>query len=310
MQPGALPGAWPGAWPESLPGVVAGAWRLLEWQFSAEQALRWLDERLALGVTAFDLADVFGDARVEALFGRALALQAGLRQRLQIVCTVGLRQGNAQRPLPSLPHGKADAVSVQADVLRLLAALSTERIDLLLLQCPHPLPDAAALDALAQLLQRLQRQGSVGAVGASHWPAAALAALHQRVPLAAHQVECSLLQPAALADGTLAQGAALGLAAMAWSPLAGGRLVNGKDNAAQAMRAVLGRLADDTGLAPVTLACAWLNGLPGRPRAVIGARRPELVQQALAARAVRLDREQRAALDTAAGLNPVRPAGA
>ncbi|EHR70843.1 putative oxidoreductase [Burkholderiales bacterium JOSHI_001] len=291
-----------------LPGVLAGAWRLLEWQFSAEQTLRWVEERLDLGVNAFDLADVHGDARVEALFGRALALRPGLRQRLQIVCTAGLRRGNAQLALPTLPDGVADAASVHADVQRLLAALGTGRIDLLLLQWPRPAPDANALDALAALLQSLQRQGRVGAVGASHWPAAALEDLHQRVPLAAHQVACSLLHTTALADGTLARGAALGLAAMAWSPLAGGRLVNGQDDAALAMRTLLDALSRTTGLAPVTLACAWLQGLPGKPRALIGARRPGWVQQALAARAVELGPQVRQALDLAAGLNPAPPA--
>ena len=68
-----------------LSPVVAGAWRLADWGWSAAERLRWIEQCIELGVTAFDHADIYGDYRAQALFGEALALRPGLRERLQLV---------------------------------------------------------------------------------------------------------------------------------------------------------------------------------------------------------------------------------
>jgi predicted oxidoreductase len=63
----------------TLSRIVAGMWRMQEWQLTAQQRLRLIEQCLELGVSSFDHADIYGDYGVEALFGEALALQPGLR---------------------------------------------------------------------------------------------------------------------------------------------------------------------------------------------------------------------------------------
>ena len=54
-----------------LSPIVAGAWRMAEWGWSAQQRLRWVEQCMELGVTSFDHADLYGGYSVEGLFGAA-----------------------------------------------------------------------------------------------------------------------------------------------------------------------------------------------------------------------------------------------
>ena len=75
-----------------LSPIVAGAWRMADWGWNAQQRLRWIEQCVELGVTSFDHADIYGNYSVEALFGEALALApTSLRERLQIVSKCGIK---------------------------------------------------------------------------------------------------------------------------------------------------------------------------------------------------------------------------
>ena len=95
----------------------------------------------------------------------------------------------------------------------------------------------------------------------------------------------------ALADGTLAQCLDLGLQAMVWSPLGGGRLFSAEDAQAQRVRSVLADLAAEHGLSVATLAYAWLLRHPARPIPVTGSGRLQALQEAVAAQALVLPAE-------------------
>lgn len=60
-----------------LSPIVAGLWRLHEWGLDTAGTVRWIEDALALGITSFDHADIYGGYRVEALFGDALAAAPG-----------------------------------------------------------------------------------------------------------------------------------------------------------------------------------------------------------------------------------------
>lgn len=259
-----------------LSPIVAGAWRLPDWQWTPQQRLAWIAGNLAIGVTSFDHADTDGSDTVEQLFGEALALQPGLRRQLQLVSTLGLQA----------PPGGATAAVVQASVDRSLQALHTDHLDLLLLHGPA-LP--ADLDTLATACNALQHSGRVLQFGATNCSTAELARLHQRLPLAAHQFALSPLQQAALHDGVLGQCQALGLRPMAWAPLAGGRIFTGQDAVACRLRAVLQPMAADRGISVTTLVIAWLLQHPSAPLPILGSRRIGVATEALAARQLTLD---------------------
>jgi predicted oxidoreductase len=272
-----------------LSPVVAGTWRMHEWGWSAAERLAWIEQCVELGVTSFDHADIYGGYSVETLFGEALRLAApALRQRLQIVTKCGIRLVSPARPQHRLKSYDSSAAHLRASVEASLQALGVERIELLLIHRPDPLLDPAEV---AGAVQALQREGKLAHFGVSNHAPSQVALLHGVLPLTANQIELSPLHLQPLHDGTLDQCLALGIRPMAWSPLAGGRLFGGHDERERRVRAALEQVAAEHGVSTATAACAWILRHPSRPLPVTGTRRIEAMREAVAATAVRLDRE-------------------
>ena len=49
--------------------VIAGLWRIGDWNMNAQQRLGFTEQCLELGVTSFDQADIYGNYQAEAMFG-------------------------------------------------------------------------------------------------------------------------------------------------------------------------------------------------------------------------------------------------
>ena len=273
----------------SLSAIVAGAWRMASWQLDVPARVRWIEACLALGITSFDHADIYGDYQVEALFGEALAAAPGLRDRIQLVTKCGIRLVSAHRPAHARKSDDTSPAHVLASVERSLRALRTDRLDLLLLHRPDPLMDP---DALAETFRALRESGTVHHVGVSNHAPSQLALLHGRHPVVTNQVELSPRRLDALHDGTLDQCLSLGIRPMIWSPLAGGRLLTADDARAVRVRAALEALGRAHGVSAATVAFAWILRHPSRPVPITGSRRIEALREAAAALHVPLSAEE------------------
>lgn len=274
--------------PAHLSPIVAGVWRMGEWNWTPQQRLRWIEQCLERGITSFDHADIYGGYTVEALFGQALALSPGLRHRMQLVTKCGIKLVHAQRPAHRVKSYDTSAAHVVASVDNSLRALGTDHLDLLLIHRPDALANP---QELAQTFEHLHRQGKVRSFGVSNHSVSQFALLHRQHPLATNQIECSVLQMKALADGTLDQCLDLGIRPMVWSPLGGGRLFTGQDEQASRVRWVLQRLAAECGATPATMALAWLLRHPSRPIPITGSQRLQALDEAVAALSIRLSAE-------------------
>ncbi|MFM2056294.1 MAG: hypothetical protein RLY71_679 [Pseudomonadota bacterium] len=272
----------------SLSPLIAGCWRLSEWHWTPAERLRWIEQCLERGVSSFDHADIYGGYTVEALFGEALALAPGLRQRLQLISKCGIRLVHPNRPGHRVKSYDTSAAHITASVEQSLRLLGTDHLDLLLIHRPDPLLQPAEV---AEAVTRLQAAGKLGGFGVSNFTPTQFALLNQVIPLATNQIELHPLHLAPLHDGTLDQLLGLGLRPMIWSPLAGGRLFTGDDAAAQRVRAVLQAVAQRLGSTPATVAYAWLLRHPSRPLPIVGSRRLEALDEALAAQQLVLDAE-------------------
>jgi predicted oxidoreductase len=101
-------------------------------------------------------------------------------------------------------------------------------------------------------------------------------------------------------DGTLDQCQAADVHPMAWSPLAGGRLLSGTDEASVRTREALARIGAEYGASVDRMALAWVAMLPSRPQIVIGTNQPARIRDAAAAANLKLSREHWYALWEAA----------
>ncbi len=270
-----------------LSPIVAGAWRMADWGWNAQQRLRWIEQCAELGVTSFDHADIYGNYGVEALFGEALALApTSLRERLQIVSKCGIKLVAPARPEHRIKHYDSSAAHIVASAEASLRALRVERLELLLIHRPDALMDA---DEVALAFEALRAAGKVAHFGVSNFTPAQFELLASRTPLVTNQIELHPLQRAPLADGTLDQLQRLRIRPMIWSPLAGGALLTGQGEAERRVQAALARIAQRHGCASATIAFAWLLRLPSRPVPVSGSHRIEALREALDALRITLD---------------------
>lgn len=270
--------------------LIAGLWRLDSWARDAAASASWAGACLDLGFTTFDLADIYGDHRCEELFGDALASDPTLRDRMQLISKCNIRFPSENRPGASIHHYDSSALHIVDSVERSLTKLRTDRLDALLLHRADPLLDP---DEVADAFDELARSGKVLHFGVSNFSPAQveLLAARVRVPLVTHQVEASVLQLAPFHDGTFDQTQRLGLTALAWSPLGGGRLFAADDEQAQRVRAVLGEVAQRYGDAdPDTLAFAFLLRHPAQLHPITGSGRLERLRAAWAACELELSR--------------------
>jgi predicted oxidoreductase len=278
-----------------LSPIVAGAWRMAEWGWTPQQRLRWIEQAVELGITSFDHADIYGGYAVEGLFGEALALRPALRDGMQLVDKCGIKLVSPQRPTHRIKSYDTSRAHIVASVEASLRALRTDRLDLLLIHRPDALMDATEV---AETFAMLGKQGKVLEFGVSNflpWQFELLdAAMNSHgARLVTNQIELHPLRVEPLHDGTLDQAQRLARRPMIWSPLAGGQLIAEPpaNDAIRRVQEVLRRLAEVHGVAPATIAIAWLLRHPSRPIPVMGSRRIDVLREALAALAVSLDRE-------------------
>ena len=280
--------------------MVYGTWRLLSTQPTAQEINRRLNVCLELGITTVDTAEIYGLYEVEKALGEALALSPGLRDKLEIVTKAGIYVPCTYHPERRTAHYNATGARLVKSLDKSLRLLGTDRIDLFLVHRPDWLTRA---DDTAGGLNLLLRHGKIKAAGVSNYSASQFDLLNacMEKPLATNQIEFHLLHMEPVTDGTLHQCEKLGVLPMAWSPLAGGRLFNPENPAAQRLAAAAAGMAARYGGATLEqLAYAWIMAHPSCPLPVIGTNKIERMQSAAQADAIALEREDWYALWEAA----------
>ena len=268
-----------------------GAWRLLDAQHlrGPQDILRLAESFLELGITTVDHADVYGAYACEAAFGAALALDPGLRARMEIVTKCDIAAIAPSRPANRVKHYDTSAGYIIASAEASLSNLGIEQIDVLLLHRPDPLMDA---DDVAKAFTRLRADGKVRHFGVSNFTPSQFDLLQSRLdaPLVTNQVECSVLVGDAMSDGTLDQMQRLRRAPMLWSPL--GRLFTDENDQIRRVRGALATVGRRIGIDdPATVATAWLFRLPSNPVVVAGSMRTAHLASMAAATELVLDRQ-------------------
>ncbi|MCL4189504.1 MAG: aldo/keto reductase [Rhodobacteraceae bacterium] len=272
----------------TLSRIVYGMWRLAEDPDRSPARVRAkIEACLAAGITSIDQADVYGDHESQALLGAALAEDAGLRARLEIVTKCGVMAMTPRFPLRRVKHYDTSAGHIAVSVDGSLAAMGIEQIDLLLVHRPDPLMDHMET---GRALDDLVAGGKVRAVGVSNFRPHDFALLQSAMetPLVTNQIELGLMAPAGFLNGELAFLQERGLPPMAWSPLGGGRLFS---TAPVGLWAALRRVGAEQGVDAAAVALAWLLRHPAGILPVIGTGRPERIAGLADAMTVQIDRE-------------------
>lgn len=274
--------------PVSLSRLVYGMWRLGDDENTSPAHVQAkIESCLDQGITSFDQADIYGGYTAESILGGALKGNAALRDRMEIITKCDIVAPAGRYADKRVKYYDTSGAHLAASVEASLRDMATDRLDVLLIHRPDPLMDAdetgAALDALVA-------SGKVRAVGVSNFRPADVSLLQSRMtaPLVTNQIEISLLAHDAMTNGDLAYLQERRIPPMAWSPLAGGRLLA---EAPEPLRRRMAAIGAEHGTDWSAVAVAWLLRHPARIIPVMGTNSLDRIAHLSDACRIALDRE-------------------
>ncbi|MEO6121247.1 MAG: aldo/keto reductase family protein [Acidimicrobiales bacterium] len=283
--------------------IALGSWLTYGGAIEDDRGRACVDRAFDIGINFFDTANIYGrDGAAESFLGEALA---GRDRSSYVLAT------KAYFPMSPNDRGlSATQVAKQCDAS--LRRLRTDHVDLY--QC-HRYDADTPLEETMGALTALVTQGKARYIGFSEWAPdqiRAAAAIPDVARFVSSQPEYSILyrKPEPEVFGLCA---ASGIGQIVWSPLAQGALTGkyrpgqppppgsraagtegrwmGRWQADDVLAAVQGLrpLADEAGLTMAQLALAWVLRRPEVTAAIVGASRPEQLDDNAAASGRHLD---------------------
>jgi aryl-alcohol dehydrogenase-like predicted oxidoreductase len=289
--------------------ITYGNWLTHGSQVENDQATACVRAALDAGITTFDTADVYANTKAETVLGAAL--KGERRESLEILTKVYW---------PTGPGGPNDVGLSRKHIMESInGSLSRLQTDYVDLYQAHRYDPGTPLEETMQAFADLVRMGKVLYVGVSEWTAQQIKEGHDLaeqlgIQLISNQPQYSMLWRV-IEGEVVPTCVSLGMSQIVFSPIAQGVLTakyrpgeqppagsratdekGGADMIKRWMRDdVLERvqqlvpLADEAGLSMAQLAVAWVLQNDNVASAIIGASRPEQVQNNVAAAAVRLE---------------------
>jgi predicted oxidoreductase len=259
-------------------------------KFSAAQYREVIDACLALGVTSFDHADIYGHYTTEAEFGAALKEMPTLRNNMQLITKCGIKMVTPNRPGNKIKSYDTSGEYIIQSAENSLKNLHTDYIDVLLIHRPDPLMHP---DEIATAFTQLKTSGKVLHFGVSNFTPSQVEMIASRFPVITNQVEISILHLKPFVNGVLDQCITKNIIPMAWSPLGGGNLFTpGDDERNRRVVAAAGILAAQHQATPDQVLISWLLQHPSRIIPVLGTAKIERIKTALEATNIKLSREE------------------
>ncbi len=275
---------------------IAGTWEARKVNAKArESGLKAILAAYETGYTLFDLADIYCDGISEELFGLALKQSKSLKKSAVIATKCGIRIPEA---------GETYRYDLSANYIiqsceNSLQRLGVDCLDIYQLHRPDWLMDP---NEVAKAFAKLKKAGKVRHFGISNFKPSQVSLLQSALKdsLVVNQIEISLLQLASFEDGTLDQCQQHKITPMAWSPLAGGYLGDGKSNVLPSqekykpikIRRRLDTLARELGTSRSAIALAWLLKHPSGIIPIIGTTKPSRIRELAEADQIELSHEQ------------------
>ena len=273
-------------------------------------SVRVIDRALDLGIDFLDSSDMYGWGHNEEMIRRALA---GRRERVVLATKFGQVRS---------PDGGGNLVDGSAPYVRTACEASLERLDVdtIDLYYQHRVDPKVPIEETVGAMARLREEGKIRALGLCEAAPATLRRAHAVHPIAALQMEYSLLyrQPA---EDALAVCRELGIAFVAYSPLGRSLLAGGVErpedipaddrrrqhprfqgpNLEHNARLVrrLAEMARAKGATPAQLALAWLLARGRDIVPIPGTKRVDRLEENVGALRVRLDADDLRRIDEA-----------
>ena len=261
--------------------VSALAWGM--WRFHGDDLLASrakVDAAFAAGITLFDTADIYGYGEdgfgtSEALLGQLFAQDRALRNRMVLASKGGI--------WPGIPYDSSPGY-IESAIDASLKRLQTDRIDLWQIHRPDIL---AHPNDVARALEKAHALGKIISVGVSNYSPAQTEALRLALPrdlkLVSIQPEFSPLHLEPIENGLFDAAMMHNYAALAWSPLGGGRIAEPGNERERAVAEALDAVAQTQGVSRTAAALSWVMAHPARPIPIVGSQNPGRIRESASA---------------------------
>lgn len=257
---------------------------------SRSEAIKVVHASLRAGVTLIDTADVYcldqsELGHNEKLIADALAQLNGSAAHVLVATKGGLQRPGGAWVTDAHPRRLRSACE---------ASLKALRLTTLPLYQLHAVDDAVPLEDSVGALAELRRQGKIAHIGLSNVGVGELKRALAVAPIVSVQNRCSVFDRRDFSNGLVGFCEANKIAYLAYSPVGGGR---GKGRVADdpTLRAVGGK----HGVSPFQVALAWLLSRSPVVIPIPGASQISSAIDSAAADGLKLDEDDRAALDRA-----------
>ncbi len=297
--------------------ITYGNWVTHGLQVDRDKAVATVHRALDLGITSFDTADTYANTEAEKILGKALA---GIpRENLEIFTKVYWPIGNKGPNNVGLSR-KHIFDGIHGSLKRL-------GVDYVDLYQAHRYDYETPLEETMRAFGDIVRQGKAMYIGVSEWTAEQIRAGHELATEMGFQLVSNQPQYSALwrviEDRIVPTCEELGMSQIVWSPMAQG-VLSGKYIPGQAapagsratdekgganfvkrfmdtktLEAVqeLKPIAAEAGLSMPQMAIAWVLQNPNVAAALVGASRPEQLDETVKASGIKLDADTMAAIN-------------
>ncbi|WP_074406800.1 MULTISPECIES: aldo/keto reductase [Aquimarina] len=272
--------------------IIAGCMNWGEWgaNLTVNQAQELIEDCLAINVTTFDHADIYGYYTTEILFGNALKKRPSLREKMQLVTKCGIKLVTPNRPDTTIKSYNTSKEYIISSAEQSLQNLNTDYIDLFLIHRPSPLMNP---EEIAEAFTQLKNDGKVLHFGVSNFTIHQFEMLHKFIPLVANQIEVSSLHLDPFVDGTLDQCITKHIMPMGYSTLAGGKFFakHPKDRVIR-INKVVNALAEKYNVTPDQILTSWIIKHPSGILPIIGSTKINRIKSAIDALAINITDEE------------------
>jgi len=274
---------------DSGPEVSAAIYGFWRWNTPALATEKKIEDiinyNLELGVNTFDHSNSYNNGKIEELFGKVISKSSIKREDIIISTKAGIRRFS-KKSTKDVYYDLSPEYIIQS-IEESLKRLKTDYIDIFLLEHYDPLYQ---VEETASALIKLLRSGKVKHIGVSNFNVFQhrLLASHLNQPIVTNHIELNLLQSSAINDGRLDFIKEQYSKPMAFAPLAGGRILTGKDAKAIKVRKALTEISKNHNVNIEQVAVAWLYKLGALP--IIGSTDKKRIKNAASAYSVNLSK--------------------
>lgn len=265
--------------------IISGTMTWGQWgkNLSTKEMTLRIEAYVAMGISSFDHADIYGGYTTEADFGAAFSASHVSRESVQFITKCGIQYPSNARPL-AVKHYDYTPQHIRQSVEDSLRNLQTEYLDLLLLHRPSPLMEP---ELISDVIGALLEEGKIRDFGVSNFEPTQMQLLQNTRSISWNQIECSLTHTTPMTNGQLDHCQTHQIGVMAWNPL--GSYFKETNAPKDRIQPLLTKLCSTYNCEADQLLLAWLLQHPAMIYPIVGTTEPKRIDKALQAEGIRLD---------------------